>query len=74
MRHFLVAGPVARLAGGMAQPAGPALLIALARPAQRDPPRVAGAGVRAVPLAAIAPSAQEEQLVALQPAAEDQPQ
>jgi len=58
----------------MQQPAGAPLLIALARPLQRDPPRVARAGVRAVALAAVADATQEEELPAVRSDADDQPQ
>ena len=77
MRHYLaLSAPraVSRLTGSMAKPAGPALLIAPAGPLQRDPPRVARAGVRAVALSAVAEAAQEEELPAVRSNADDQPQ
>ena len=77
MRHYLVLSApraVPRLAGGMAKPAGAALLIATAGPLERDPPRVAGAGPRAVAVSAVADPAQEEELLAVPSDADDQPQ
>jgi len=77
MRHYFALralGAIPGLAGGMPQPAGALLLIALARPLQRDPPRVARAGGRAVALAAVADAAQEEELPAVRSDADDQPQ
>ena len=77
MRHYFALralGAIPGLAGGMQQPAGAPLLIALARPLQRDPPRVARAGVRAVALAAVADATQEEELPAVRSDADDQPQ
>ena len=77
MRHYLaLSAPraVSRLTGGMAKPAGPALLIAPAGALQRDPPRVVGAGARAVAVSAVADPAQEEELLAVRSDADDQPQ
>jgi len=48
MRHFLAASAVPGLAGGVVEPAGAAPLVPSARPLERDPPRVARAGARAV--------------------------
>ena len=77
MRHYLVLSApraVPRLAGGMAKPAGAALLIETPGPLERDPPRVARAGARAVPVPTVTDPAQEEQLVAFRSDADDQPQ
>jgi len=77
MRHYFALsapGAIPGLAGGMPKPAGAALLIAMARPLPRDPPRVARAGVRAVALSAVAEAAQEEELPAVRSDADDQPQ
>ena len=77
MRHYFALsapGAIPGLAGRMPKPAGAALLIAMARPLQRDPPRAARAGVRAVALSAVAEAAQEEELPAVRSDADDQPQ
>ena len=77
MRHYLaLSAPraVSRLTGGMAKPAGPALLVPSARPLERDPARVARAGARAVAVSAVADPAQEEELLAVRSDADDQPQ
>jgi hypothetical protein len=77
MRHdFALSAPraVPRLTGGMAKPAGAALLIATAGPLQRDPTRMARAGARAVAVSAVADPAQEEELLAVRSDADDQPQ
>jgi hypothetical protein len=71
MRHVLAAGAVAGLAGRVPKPAGPALLIAPAGVLERDVPGAASAGARAVPLPPITPTAQEEQLLAVQPDTDD---
>lgn len=74
MRHVLAAVAAALRAGGMAEPAGAGLLVAPARltllAATGGPP----AGARAVPVAAIAGAADEEDLAALEPMAGDEAQ
>ncbi len=74
MRHFLAAGAVPGLASGMVKPAGAAVLIAPASPLEGDPTRMARAGPRAVALSAVADPAQEEELLAGDSSADDQPQ
>ena len=74
MRHFLAVGPVAGLAGRVPKPAGAALLIPTPGPPQCDPARVARARPRAVALPAVAAAAQEEELLAIRPNTDDQPQ
>jgi hypothetical protein len=56
------------------EPPGAALLIAPAGVLERPPADVDGAGPATVPLPAVAPAAQEEQLLAAPPGADDQPQ
>ena len=73
-RHFLAVGPVAGLAGRVPKPAGAALLIPTPGPPQCDPARVARARPRAVALPAVAAAAQEEELLAIRPHTDDQPQ
>src|SRR5438093_4491390 len=72
--HFLVPGAVLGLAGRMAKPAGPALLIETPSTLERDPPCVARAGARAVAVPTVTDPAQEEQLLAVRSDADDQPQ
>ena len=77
MRHFLAAGAVdtvPRLAGRVAQPARAAVLIAAARVLKGGPPRAGRAGARAVPLPAVTPAAQVEELATVRSGADDQPQ
>src|SRR5574341_2046883 len=74
MRHYLTAGAVASLAGRVPKPTGATLLIAPAGVLERDAPGAAGACPRAVPLPPITPTAQEEELLAVRPDTEDQPQ
>src|SRR3989442_14341565 len=72
--HFLVPGAVLGLAGRMAKPAGPALLIETPSTLERDPACVARAGARAVAVPTGTDPAQEEQLLAVRSDASDQPQ
>src|SRR5207249_11580663 len=55
-------------------PAGAAPPVPSARPLERDPPRVARAGARAVAVSAVADPAQEEELLAVRSDTDDQPQ
>ena len=74
MRHFLTAGAVASLAGGVPKPAGATVLIAPAGTPDGDAPGAPGAFPRAVALPPITPAAQEEELPAVRSDADDQPQ
>lgn len=65
MRHFLAAGAVAGLAGGVVEAAGAAPLIAPAGVLERGAPGALSAGARAVPLPAVASPAQVEELATL---------
>jgi hypothetical protein len=74
VRHFLPAGPVAGLAGRVPKSAGATVLIQTAGPLECDPARVTRAGPRTVALPAVADAAQEEELLAVRPDTDDQPQ
>ena len=73
MRHFFAARAVPGLAGGMAEPAGALPLIAPAGVLERRAPGALSTRVRAVPLPAITPAAQVEELATLWSGADDQP-
>jgi hypothetical protein len=75
MRHFLAGGPAVAVAGlpsGVLPAPRPALLVAAAGGAQGGVPRPLGAGPRAVPIAAITPAAQEEDLPTVCALADDE--
>jgi hypothetical protein len=77
MRHVLAPGlarPVAGLAGGVTKPAAAAVLIPAAGVLQGPPAGGGGAGARAVPLPAVAASAQVEELATVRSGAEAQSQ
>lgn len=73
MRHFLVAGAIARLARGVVEPAATTVLISLPGRVQRGASRAPRTGVGAVPVAAIAVTAQEKDAAAVKPRADDKP-
>jgi hypothetical protein len=74
MRHFLTARPVPGLTGGVMEAPGPAPLIATAGVVQRGASGLRRTEVRAVPLPAVTPAAQIEQLATIRLGADDQPQ
>jgi hypothetical protein len=65
MRHIFAPGPVSGLARGVAEAAGPAVLIASAGGVKRGAASPVGAAPRAVPVAAIAAAAEEEDVAAI---------
>ena len=65
MRHILTPGPIPGLPRGVAAAAGPAVLIAAAGGVERGPAGPVGAAPRAVPIAAIAAAAEEEDVAAV---------
>ncbi len=73
MRHFLrLPLAVFLLAGGVVTPALGRLLVAAASLPQRHRPPCLGAPVGAVPVAVVAPTAEEEDLPAGRPGADDE--
>ena len=74
MRHFLVTRAVVGLTGRVVKATGPAPLVAIAGTVERGATGVLRTGPRAVPLPAVAPPAQVEELATVRSGAEDQPQ
>ena len=73
MRHFLPPGPVARLACGVVQTPATAALVASAGGVERRPPRLLRTWRRAVAIAAIAVTAEEEDTAAVDARADHKP-
>ena len=73
MRHFLLPGPVARLASSVAKATAAPVLVPPAGGAQRRLPRLHATRPSAVAIAAIAVAAEEEDAAAVDPRADDQP-
>lgn len=73
MRHFLLARSIACLARGVVQAAPTAVLIASAGGAQRRPPCLLRTRRCAIPIAAIAVPAEEEDAAAVDARANDKP-
>jgi hypothetical protein len=73
MRHFLLAGAIARLAGRVVPPAPAALLIPSAGVAHRRPPRLGATRRTAIPIAAIAVTTQIKDAPAVGACADDKP-
>lgn len=74
MRHILAPGAVPGLAGGVAEAAGPAVLIAAAGGVERGAAGPMGAAPRAVPIAPIAVAAEKEDLVTVAAGADHVPE
>ena len=74
MRHYLAAGPIVALAGGMMQAAAPAVLVAAPGGPERGAARVLGTASGAVAIAAVTAAAEEEDLATRGPHADDEPE
>ena len=72
MRHFLLASPIARLAGRVVPPATTPVLIPSPRGAQRGVPRLPATRLATIAIAAIAVATEKEDAAAVDPRADDQ--